>query len=169
MIGHPAHEADHFCVRLAEVALLLGHSSLIFYRHMDRRSWQKDHRTTPRASRTPHPHSELANLLVNVTEVRWRQSRKSSPTTCCIITLIVRRGMSPQGTLFVARARHSFGGTDCKKCSMAGKSSTGSSLSSFKSCGMFLANFQTHFNTNSATFDSCESGKVPCAGKGLTI
>jgi hypothetical protein len=94
---------------------------------------------------------------------------QDSPTTCWIITLMVRRGISPQGTLFVARARHSFGGTDCKKCSMAGKSSTGSSLSSFRSCGMFLANFQTHFSTNSATLASCDSGKVPLEGKGLTI
>jgi hypothetical protein len=34
---------------------------------------------------------------------------------------------------------------------------------------MFLANFQTHFSTNSATLASCDSGKVPLEGKGLTI
>ena len=50
----------------------------------------------------------------------------NSPTTCWMMTLIVLRGISPQGTLFVARARHSFGGTDCRKCSTAGNSSTGS-------------------------------------------
>ena len=34
---------------------------------------------------------------------------------------------------------------------------------------MFLASFQTHFSTNSATLASCDSGKVPLEGKGLTI
>ncbi len=34
---------------------------------------------------------------------------------------------------------------------------------------MFLANFQTHFSTNSATFASWESTLVPLAGNGLTI
>lgn len=85
------------------------------------------------------------------------------------MTLIVRRGISPQGTLFVARARHSFGGTDCKKCSTAGNNSTGSSRCSPRSCGIFLANFQIHFSTNSATFASLESGEVPFVGKGFTI
>ena len=82
---------------------------------------------------------------------------------------MVRNGMSPHGTLLVARARHSFGGTDCKKCSMAGNNSTGSRCCSLRSCGMFLANFQTHFNTSSATFDSLESGVVPLLGNGFTI
>lgn len=34
---------------------------------------------------------------------------------------------------------------------------------------MFLANFQTHFSTNSATLASWESTLVPFAGNGLTI
>lgn len=88
---------------------------------------------------------------------------------CWMITLIVLSGISPQGTLFVARARHSLGGTDCKKCSMAGNNSTGSKRESPRSCGIFLANFHTHFKTNSATLDSLESGRVPLLGKGFTI
>lgn len=92
-----------------------------------------------------------------------------SPTTCWMMTLIVRRGMSPQGTLFVALARHSFGGTDCRKCSMAGNNSTGSRRFLSRSCGILRANFHTHFSTSSATFASCESDDVPLAGNGLTI
>ena len=77
--------------------------------------------------------------------------------------------MSPHGTLFVALARHSLGGTDCRKCSIAGKSSTGSRSFFSRSCGMFRASFQTHFSTSSATLASCESGEVPLLGNGLTI
>ncbi len=82
---------------------------------------------------------------------------------------MVRKGISPHGTLFVARARHSFGGTDCRKCSTAGNSSTGSRICFSRSCGIFLASFQTHLRTSSATLASCESGLVPFAGKGFTI
>ena len=85
-----------------------------------------------------------------------------------MITLIVRSGISPAGTLFVALARHSLGGTDCKKCSMAGKSSEGSNKCFSRSPGIFRANFQTHFSTNSATLASRESGCVPFDGNGLT-
>ena len=86
-----------------------------------------------------------------------------------MITLIVLNGISPQGTLLVARARHSFGGTDCKKCSTAGNNSTGSRMCFSRSCGIFRASFQTHLRTSSATLASCESGLVPFAGNGLTI
>lgn len=85
------------------------------------------------------------------------------------MTLIVRKGISPQGTPLVALARHSLGGIDWRKCSIAGKSSTGSIFPSFKSCGIFLASFHMHLRTNSATFESFESGRVPLAGKGFTI
>ena len=77
--------------------------------------------------------------------------------------------MSPLGTLLVARARHSFGGIDCRKCSIAGNSSTGSNSCFSRSVGMLRASFQIHFNTNSATFASFESGMVPFSGNGLTI
>lgn len=86
-----------------------------------------------------------------------------------MITLIVRNGMSPLGTLFVARARHSFGGIDCRKCSIAGKSSTGSRSCFSRSEGIFLASFQMHLSTSSATFASFESAAVPLLGNGLTI
>ena len=86
-----------------------------------------------------------------------------------MMTLIVLNGMSPHGTLLVARARHSLGGIDWRKCSIAGNNSTGSKCDSARSCGMFLANFQIHLSTSSATFDSFESGRTPLLGKGLTI
>lgn len=82
---------------------------------------------------------------------------------------MVLNGMSPHGTLLVALARHSFGGTDCRKCSMAGNNSTGSNTCFSRSCGMFLANFQIHFSTSSATLKSCESADAPLVGNGLTI
>lgn len=82
---------------------------------------------------------------------------------------MVLSGMSPQGTLLVARARHSLGGTDCRKCSMAGNSSTGSRCRLLRSSGILLASFHTHLSTNSAILDSLESGKVPLLGNGLTI
>jgi hypothetical protein len=91
------------------------------------------------------------------------------PTTCWMITLMVRRGISPHGTLLLARARHSLGGTDCRKCSTAGNSSTGSKLDLLRSSGIFRASFQMHFSTSSATLASVESGNVPFAGNGLTI
>lgn len=52
---------------------------------------------------------------------------------------------------------------------MAGNNSTGSNSCSLRSCGIFLASFQTHFKTSSATFDSLESDNVPLLGKGFTI
>lgn len=85
------------------------------------------------------------------------------------MTLMVLKGISPLGTLFVARARHSFGGIDCKKCSIAGKSSTGSSSSLSRSDGMFRASFQIHFSTSSAILASLASGSVALLGKGFTI
>ena len=91
------------------------------------------------------------------------------PTTCWMMTFIVRKGMSPQGTLLVALARHSFGGTDWRKCSIAGNNSTGSRACFSRSWGMFLANFQMHLRTSSATLNSLESAVVPSEGNGLTI
>jgi hypothetical protein len=82
---------------------------------------------------------------------------------------MVRRGMSPQGTLLVALARQSLGGIACKHLSIAGKNSAGSSNCLSRSLGRFLASFQMHFKTSSATFASCESGVVRLLGNGLTI
>ena len=144
------------------------------------RSWLMDHRTRPKGDHTHRPHSELhTQTEENHIEHSFRGSKKvpnpgrgkvfDLPTTCWMITLIVLKGISPHGTLFVARARHSLGGTDCKKCSMAGKSSTGSNFVSLRSCGMFRANFQIHFSTNSATLASSAPGSVPLLGNGFTI
>jgi hypothetical protein len=126
-------------------------------------------RKKQRVNHKHRPHSGLA--VVRDVNGCFSQAikGKDSPTTCWMMTLMVRKGISPHGTLLVALARHSFGGTDCKKCSIAGNNSTGSRCCSLRSCGMFLANFQTHFSTSSATLDSLDSGVVPLLGNGFTI
>ena len=132
---------------------------------MDRQWSQKDRQMRPKEDHKRRRRGVLPNRLQSsATDIKHRHS----PTTCCMMTLIVRRGMSPQGTLLVARARHSLGGTDCKKCSMAGNNSTGSSFCSSRSCGIPRASFHMHFSTSSATFASLESGAVPLLGKGFT-
>jgi len=88
---------------------------------------------------------------------------------CCIITFIVRKGMSPHGTLLAARDRQSFGGTDCRECSIAGKTSTASRQPLSRSLGILRASFQMHLRTSSATLASCDSGCILFPGKGLTI
>lgn len=113
--------------------------------------------------------------VISVMGYIWNQKcsldtlKRYLPTTCWMITFIVRKGISPQGILLVARARHSFGGTDCRKCSMDGNNSTGSSACFSRSWGMFLASFQMHLRTSSATLNSLESVVVPLLGNGLTI
>jgi hypothetical protein len=115
----------------------------------------------------PHLHSELRHqeTFSKVATGPWVQVHL--PTICWMMTLIVRNGMSPHGTLFAERCRQSLGGIVCKNVSRAGRSSIGSMAPFCRSAGMFLASFQTHFRTNSATLASLASAVVPFAGNGL--